>query len=63
MRARSERLKSQIRRLSAKVKPWRETEIKEIRRALKKAQGDKIIAAALLEIGTSKIWRKLKSGA
>lgn len=60
MKPGSERLKSQARRLSGKVTPWRETEMKEVRAALRKAQGDKIIAAALLGIGKTTIYRKLE---
>lgn len=49
-----------VRNLSGKVTPWRETEFREIRAALSKAQGDKVIAAALLGIGKTAIYRKLQ---
>lgn len=59
MRSRSQRLKSEVRRLSGKVKPWQETERKEVRDAVRKT-GDLFLAAILLGISRGTIYRKLE---
>lgn len=43
--------------LRRQVRPWRETHRREILGALKKAQGDKVVAAALLGIGKTTMHR------
>lgn len=58
--ARKDKLIVIPRELRAKVKPWRQTLKNEIRRAMKVAKGDKVIAAALLEIGKTTLYRRLE---
>ena len=53
-------MRSSRRKSSGRVRPWLETERKEVRAALRKAQGDKVVAAALLGIGKTTIYRKLE---
>jgi len=46
--------------LRAIVKPWRETQQNEVRRAMKLAKGDKFLAAILLGISKTTIYRMLQ---
>jgi transcriptional regulator with PAS, ATPase and Fis domain len=48
------------RELRTKIKPWRQTVENEIRRALTLVENDKVIAAALLGIGKTTIYRRLE---
>jgi len=48
------------RELRAKIKPWRETMEYEVRRAMRLAMDDKVIAAALLGVGKTTIYRRLE---
>ena len=57
--SRSSSLKSKLRTLF-KVKPWRETERNEVHKALRKAKGDKLLAATLLGISKTTLYRKLE---
>lgn len=52
-------LASRVQRLSAEVRPWRETEEKEILKALTISGGDKFEAALLLGISKNKVYRKV----
>lgn len=57
---RSRKLKPDATTEPGKLKLWRETELEVVRAALIKSQGDKVIAAALLGIGQTTIYRKLE---
>lgn len=52
-------MQAKLRKLCAKVKPCRDTELNEIAKAMTKAKGDKVLAAALLGIGQTTIYHKL----
>lgn len=54
-----ERYLDQLRRKLG-VRPLIETKLKEVRRAVSVAQGDKVLAAALLGIGKTTIYRTLQ---
>jgi len=54
------RRRSIPRELRAIVKPWRETQEKEVRRAIKLAKGSKFLAAILLGISKTKVYRILQ---
>jgi transcriptional regulator with PAS, ATPase and Fis domain len=57
-----ERMKRNVARVPAKlrsaIKPWRETKRLEIARALKIAKNDKTLAARLLGIGKTTMYKK-----
>lgn len=53
-------MQAKLRKLRAIVKPWRETEQNEIVNAMTKANGDKLLAALLLGVGKTTIYRKLR---
>jgi len=54
-----ERYLDQLRRKLG-VRPLVETKLREVKRALSAAQGDKVLAAALLGIGKTTIYRTLQ---
>jgi transcriptional regulator of acetoin/glycerol metabolism len=54
-----ERYLDQLRRKLG-VRPLFETKLKEVKRAVSVAQGDKVLAAALLGIGKTTIYRTLQ---
>ena len=54
-----ERYLDQLRRKLG-VRPLVETKLKEVKRAVSVAQGDKVLAAALLGIGKTTIYRTLQ---
>ncbi|HKE32150.1 MAG TPA: hypothetical protein VKD65_10535 [Candidatus Angelobacter sp.] len=54
-----ERYLDQLRRKLG-VRPLIETKLREVKRALSAAQGDKVLAAALLGIGKTTIYRTLQ---
>ena len=54
-----ERYLDQLRRKLG-VRPLVETKLKEVKRAVSMAQGDKVLAAALLGIGKTTIYRTLQ---
>ncbi|HEY6352118.1 MAG TPA: helix-turn-helix domain-containing protein [Candidatus Angelobacter sp.] len=54
-----ERYLEQLRRKLG-VRPLIETKLKEVKRALNVARGDKVLAAALLGIGKTTIYRTLQ---
>jgi hypothetical protein len=54
-----ERYLDQLRRKLG-VRPLIETKLKEVKRAVSVAQGDKVLAAALLGIGKTTIYRTLQ---
>jgi len=58
-RNQTERYLDQLRRKLG-VRPLIETKLKEVKRALSVAQGDKVLAAALLGIGKTTIYRTLQ---
>lgn len=53
-------LQAKIRKLRSRIKPWRATEKLELQKALQKAKGDKRLAAGLLRIGKTTLWRKVE---
>lgn len=58
-RNQTERYLDQLRRKLG-VRPLIETKLREVKRALSVAQGDKVLAAALLGIGKTTIYRTLQ---
>lgn len=58
-RNRPERYLDQLRRKLG-VRPLVETKLREVKRAVSVAQGDKVLAAALLGIGKTTIYRTLQ---
>ncbi|HEY6970588.1 MAG TPA: hypothetical protein VJA94_15375 [Candidatus Angelobacter sp.] len=58
-RNRPEKYLDQLRRKLG-VRPLYETKMKEVKRAVSVAQGDKVLAAALLGIGKTTIYRTLQ---
>src|SRR5579864_4085069 len=58
-RSRRRKTAKGLRELTAKVKPWRGIEKREILRAVGEANGNKRLAASLLAIGQTTIYRKL----
>lgn len=53
-------LEEKIQRLSATVRPWHETEGKQLRQVLTKTQGNMALTALLLGIARSTLYRKLE---
>ena len=49
------------RKKKGRVKPWRHTEREEILLAVNRADGDMWLAAALLGVGRTTVYRKLKA--
>ena len=58
--SREKELRAKVSELSSKVATWRKTEGEEIWNALKRAKGKRILAAILLGIGKTTLYRKLK---
>lgn len=53
-------LEEKIRKLSAVVRPWRETETRQLRQALAKTRGNMALTALLLGIARTTLYRKLE---
>lgn len=51
-------MQAKVRQLRSKIRPWLETQKTEVEQALKKAKGDKVLAASLLGIGKTTMYRK-----
>lgn len=53
-------LEKKIQKLSTVVRPWHETEGKQLRQALAKTQGNMALTALLLGIARTTLYRKLE---
>lgn len=64
-RKRTKRMKRNVAIVPAKlrraIKPWRETERREIARVLKITKNDKVLTAILLGMGKTTIYRKTEN--